>query len=156
MTKTISSEIIKERGSLANIHKAFLKFPEGMDAHFKFYKSILLKDNLPLNRGQIEFLATETSKANQCSYCIHHHQKAFENSKAKIPQDEQLLFRELAESLSQSPWKSSVFKEKFIKNGLSEEKYLHAILIVSYFNMANRLAFANDLELEEDFSLSCH
>jgi len=41
-----------ERGGLAQIHTSFSEFPEGILAHYHFYKSIMLKEELPLSRVQ--------------------------------------------------------------------------------------------------------
>ena len=64
--KEVYSLIEAERGGLAAIHTSFSAFPEGIMAHYQFYKSIMLNDGLPLERADREHLAVEVSKANAC------------------------------------------------------------------------------------------
>ncbi len=45
-----------ERGGLATIHTSFSEFPEGILAHYQFYKSIMLQEGLPLDRADREHL----------------------------------------------------------------------------------------------------
>ena len=37
------------------------------------------------------------------------------------------------------------------EKNVSQTQYQHAVIVVGYFNMVNRIDFAMDLELEEDF-----
>ena len=46
--KDIYKQIEAERGGLDSIHTSFSEFPEGIQAHYYFYKSIMLEDRLPL------------------------------------------------------------------------------------------------------------
>lgn len=147
--------IKKERGEVANIHKAFLEFPEGISAHYEFYKNIILKTELPLSRVQREYLAFKTSEANQCPYCINHHKAAFENQGQDLKTEVKNLFSEFAFTLTKDPWKANLFRDKFNHLGFSEKEWQQAIFIVSYFNFANRLAFAMNLEVEENYKESC-
>ncbi|MBY0517538.1 MAG: carboxymuconolactone decarboxylase family protein [Bacteriovoracaceae bacterium] len=153
----VLNTIIKHRGKVAHIHTSFSDFPEGIEAHFNFYNSLLLNENLPLSRAERELLALETSKANRCSYCISHHEVAFERHDLNgITQIRKILFKELAEMLSHSPWKASILENKFLENGVSSAEWQHAVMVVSYFNFANRCAFAMGIKIEEDFKISCN
>ncbi|MBT3982477.1 MAG: hypothetical protein HOE90_14050 [Bacteriovoracaceae bacterium] len=161
MVKNRVSKIIdrirKERGEVAEIHHAFRDFPEAMEAHFEFYQKIIVGDNLPLERIEREFLAVSTSEANKCPYCIGHHQKALDNiGEIDLPSEKKEIYRKLAQTLSSEPHKSHLLKKEFNSIHQDESAWQHAVFIVSYFNMANRLAFAMDLELEENFHKSCH
>lgn len=156
----ILKKIISERGGLANIYKSFLEFPQGLSAHYEFYKSIMFESDLPLNRLEREFLAVETSKNNECNYCIKHHEEALNQTTQQdkfesIPSNVKVLYSELAFVLTKYPNKSSPLKEKFLKLGFEIEKYQHAVMVVSYFNFSNRCAFAMGTELEEDFQKTC-
>ena len=44
----------------------------------------MLTEDLPLNRTMCEFLAVETSEANQCSYCTNHHKVALDKHFSEI------------------------------------------------------------------------
>jgi len=163
MTEEVSlfDKIKKTRGSVANIHLGFKDFPEGIHAHFDFYRDIMLEENLPLSREHREFLAVKTSRSNECPYCIEHHEAALRHHTSENLNDfneknsQRELLSLLASTLTKEPWKASNLKEKFLQGGFSDSQWQHAIMVVSYFNMANRFAFALNLELEEDFELSC-
>ena len=95
----VFNKIKKERGEVASIYKAFSDFPEGVQAHFQFYKKILLDPDLPLSRLQREYLAFSTSQENQCPYCIGHHREAFQRQSGDLPQQEKDLFKEFSKIL---------------------------------------------------------
>jgi len=150
-------ELIRdERGGVANIHRAFDQFPQGVSAHYFFYRQILLADNLPLDRKEREFLAVKTSEANQCPYCIGHHTAAFESIDTGSIRNQRLVALEkLAYTLTREPWKSGLIKDLFLSSGFTSAQWQHAVMIVSYFNFANRCAHAMSLELEDNFKDSC-
>jgi uncharacterized peroxidase-related enzyme len=147
--------IKSERGEVANIHKVFQDFPEGITAHYEFYKKIILDESLPLSRAHREFLAFKTSETNQCPYCVNHHKAAYENHKEDLNKEIENLLTEFAETMTKSPWKANLFAERFEQHGLSKAEWQQAVFVVGYFNMANRLAFAMNLELEDNFKKSC-
>lgn len=152
----IFDTILAERGGVAEIHSAFKSFPEGVTAHYQFYKQIILSPNLPLVRGDREYLAWKTSEANACPYCIGHHKEAFRASGDLSNKPEQIkALDRLARELTMSPWKAGQGKSAFLKAGYSEAQWCHAVMVVSYFNFANRCAHAMDLELEEGFEATC-
>ena len=151
--------IKKERGGIASIHSAFEKIPDGIEAHYDFYQRIFLDGTLPLSRFEREFLAVETSKNNECSYCIGHHEEALKNQvypgEEEIEKPKREALRTLAGVLTKEPYKACVLKSSFLKAGYGEAEFQHAVFVVSYFNFANRLAHAMELELEEDFKTTC-
>ncbi|RLA64663.1 MAG: hypothetical protein DRQ88_10575 [Epsilonproteobacteria bacterium] len=151
-----TEEIIKKRGALANIHKVFLDFPQGVAGHFALYEKIMLEEDLPLSREIREFIAVEVSKANECPYCITHHSEAYKNFAQKLDRGKAELLREFSQVSSKEPWKASIFIKKFKEAGFSHPQYLHAVMVASYFNMANRLAFSLSLEIEPDFEKLCN
>lgn len=152
----IFKKIYEERGGVAEIHSSFEAFPEGVSAHYQFYKQLILADGLPLSRAEREFLAIKTSEANKCPYCISHHQAALKNfSSAPIASDRALALEILAETLTKSTWKSSTIRQSFLDAGFTESEWQHAVMVVAYFNFANRCAHAMGLELEENFQLTC-
>ena len=153
--QTVLDQILEERGGVAGIHLAFKDFSEGVSAHYEFYKRIMLADGLPLNRVYREYLAMITSQANRCAYCISHHSEAFQNQSENIPQGQIDLLNEFSEILSRDAQRAYEFKDKFLSQSFTAAQWQHAVMIVSYFNFANRLAFAMDLELEPSFHVTC-
>lgn len=155
-TGNIFEKIKKERGGVANIHTAFSKFPIGISAHYDFYKSLILNDDLPLGRAEREFIAYRISEENNCSYCINHHKAAFRTTKIGLDESIQVVLSDFSRVISKEPWKSSLFNEVFLNNGYTEAQFQHAVMVASYFNFVNRCAFAMGLELEEDFEKMCN
>ncbi len=156
----LDNEIFKvikgERGGVANIHSAFSDFLQGVEAHYQFYQKIMLASDLPLSRSDREQLAWLTSQSNQCPYCIHHHQEAYKNTlDESVDAKKNQVLEELAQTLTKEPWKASQLKAEFCSLGFSEAEWQHAVMVVSYFNLANRCAFAMDLDLEEGFEKTC-
>ncbi|MGE3760308.1 MAG: carboxymuconolactone decarboxylase family protein [Pseudobdellovibrionaceae bacterium] len=152
----IFKKIYEERGGVARIHSSFEAFPEGVSAHYQLYKQLILADGLPLSRAEREFLATKTSEANKCPYCIGHHQAALKNfTSDPIASDRALALEILAETLTKNMWKTSLMRKSFLAAGFNESEWQHAIMVVAYFNFANRCAHAMGLELEENFQLTC-
>ncbi|WP_419168259.1 carboxymuconolactone decarboxylase family protein [Halobacteriovorax sp.] len=154
----IFEKIKYERNGVANVHQAFSSFEIGVEAHYEFYKKIILADDLPLSRAEREVLAVETSRLNQCPYCIHHHQSALEKviETEKIGHSKLNVLKSLATELTQTPWKSSCLKKTFFKVGFGEEEWLHALMIVSYFNFVNRCVHGAGVELEDEFLHLCN
>lgn len=153
--KEVYSLIEAERGGLAAIHTSFSAFPEGIMAHYQFYKSIMLQDGLPLERADREYLAVEVSKANACPYCIAHHTEALKNTETKVVKHRSQALASLADTLTRAPWKTSVLHSEFLGNGFSEAQWQHAIMVVSYFNFVNRCAHARGLEIESNYASTC-
>lgn len=157
---SIWEKIKAERGGIAQIHEVFHDYLDGVEAHYDFYKRVVIsQDNeQTLSRLEREYLAYKVSEYNQCPYCYKHHKSAFENieviSNQKIEPQKLELLDQLAQSLTLSPWKTAQLKKRFMSI-FSEVKWKHAVMVAGYFNMANRLAFAMDIELEENFTQTC-
>lgn len=153
--KQVLNQIRSERGGLAAIHLAFSDFPAGIKAHYDFYKALMLVDDIPLSRAERELLAVATSKANQCPYCIIHHEEALKANLSTISPARAQALVELAEGLTSAPWRSSSIRQTFLESGFSSSQWQHAVMVVSYFNFANRCAHAMGLEVEPDFEKTC-
>lgn len=154
---TIFDIIKKDRGDIANIHKSFESFMPMVEGHYQFYQKIMLGETLPLSRQMREYLAVWTSQENECPYCINHHKAALNYHYSEtLPIDKSNYYRSLVKCICHEPWKASVFKTQAMGLGISEAEYAHAVAVISYFNMANRLVFAMDIELEENYHRSCH
>jgi uncharacterized peroxidase-related enzyme len=152
----IFETIRRERNGVAGIHTAFSSFPEGIAAHYEFYKKIILAADLPLARAEREYLAWMTSEANSCPYCIGHHKAAFRAAEgSSFSSDKTEILGALARELTVNPWKASQLRTIFLAAGYSDAQWGHAVMVVGYFNFANRCAHAMDLELETNFEATC-
>lgn len=150
----VYADILSERNDVAEIHQAYASFPQGMQAHYQFYKKVILSQFGPLQRGEREYLAVKTSEFNACRYCIEHHSEALRKFEVPLNLERMKFYEDLVEVITITPWKASPFKERALEVGLSEAEYSHAVMIISYFNMANRLAFAQGIKLEENFKIT--
>ncbi len=146
--------ISESRGMVANIHTAFMEYPDGVLAHYRFYTSVMLNDG-PLPRAVRECIAKEVSIANRCEYCFHHHSAALSHHlSGELPEIELEYLKKFAEIITKHPQRASELKPSFPYD--TEGAWEHAIIIASYFNMANRMASSMEINIEEDFQISCH
>lgn len=61
-------ELYESMGNrVANILKVHSLFPESMETHLQYYKTIMFKKS-PLSRAQREMIATTVSAVNHCHY----------------------------------------------------------------------------------------
>lgn len=157
------SEILKlisaERGGVADIHSAFKDFPQGLWAHYQFYKQIMLDEPLPLARTEREYLAMEVSQANTCPYCIAHHTEAYKdahgNSGVELAEVKKNALLEAAKTLTLKPYAAANIEENFKRAGFTSAQWQHAVMVISYFNFANRCAHAMGLQVEANFEETC-
>ncbi len=135
--------------------------------HMDLYETLMFKDGR-LNRSDREMIGVVVSKANECPYCVSHHQQAlnFVSSKNKDMEmvaidyklanltDKQLAICVYAEKLTKTPYK---MVEKDVENLRSQQIDDQGIFeinqIVAYFNYVNRIVFGLGVELEEQFNL---
>ena len=115
----------------------------------------MLDENLPLGRGEREYLAVLTSELNSCPYCIQHHKEAFLNHEGSIDAKKADFFKKVAKLITREPWKAGQLKKEAHLYNVSEAEYAHAVMVVSYFNMANRMVFAQNVQLEKNFKKTC-
>jgi alkylhydroperoxidase family enzyme len=54
-------------GKVANIIKVHSLFPDSMESHLQYYKTIMFKKS-PLTRAEREMIATVVSSVNKCHY----------------------------------------------------------------------------------------
>lgn len=155
----ILNVISAERGGIAEIHTAFKDFPQGLWAHYQFYKQIMLAEPLPLSRIEREYLAMEVSLANTCPYCIAHHTEAYKeaakNFGGEIADVKKAALLEAAKTLTLKSYASASVAAKFLSAGFSAAQWQHAVMVVSYFNFANRCAHAMGLQVETNFEETC-
>lgn len=115
----------------------------------------MLAESLPLSRLEREFLAMTVSEANTCPYCIGHHTEAFKNTDGEIESNKKAALKEAAIALTLKPHTASAFASRFLAAGFSPAAWQHAVMVISYFNFANRCAHAMGLELETNFEATC-
>jgi len=149
------NKIKLKRNEVASIHQEFSSFPEGIEAHFDFYEKIILAEGLPLSRSEREYLAVLSSEENSCQYCIEHHKEALIKYDLNLEERRISFYKHLVAILSKEPWKSTTLKSRALEVGLNEAEYSHAVMVIGYFNMANRLVFGLDIQLEDDFKETC-
>jgi len=151
----IFDKIEKERGGLAAIHSEFSEFEDGVDGHYYLYKKIMLNENLPLPREEREYIAYKVSLSNECPYCISHHKKALDNNFLEIPLDLREFYDEFAQVICTGPWKTCLLKKRYLDLKGKDACWQHLVMVASYYNMANRIAFAMELELESTYEDTC-
>lgn len=155
---------VKDRGALANIHAVTSLNPGILSAHLDLYEKVHFADS-PLSRRERELVATVVSRTNECAYCVAHHADAFGRHasepglQALVATDyqmaKQLSPRERAlcdhaTKLTMDP--GSIQKadlDILRKVGLDDRAILDLTLVVSYFNLANRIASGLGLTAED-------
>jgi len=162
--RAIYDGLIKARGKLAAVHQIQSLNPKALIAHMDLYKAIMFNRS-PLKRYQQEMIAVVVSAANQCRYCIRHHQEALnfywkdvdrtdrlvaDRTQAGLsPQD--LGLCAFAESLTRYPGKASQEDTDRLRElGLEDRTILDATQVVAYFNFVNRLVQGLGVELDEE------
>lgn len=166
----IYNEINKERGGVAEIHRALSLRPDLMKAHFDFYRSVMLSEQSSLSKKERELLAVTVSLYNGSGYCAAHHGKALEacggdplrlsyhrpiSSGQGIDLREQAIV-EFSRKLAIKPTTTDDKDiEKLRMVGFSDKEILEIILIISYFCCANRFVLALDVGLEKDYEKTC-
>ena len=151
--RTIYDGLIKARGKLAAVHQIQSLNPKALIAHMDLYKAVMFNRS-PLKRYQQEMIAVVVSAANQCQYCIRHHQEALnfywkddtrteqlvgDRTQAGLD-DQDLGLCTFAEALTLHPGKASEADTDRLRNlGLDDRAILDATQVVAYFNFVNRL-----------------
>lgn len=75
--KEIYSQLEKQRGQIAEVHKIQSLRPESIVKHMDLYMEIMYSKS-KLSRAQREMMAVVVSKTNNCNYCIEHHASALQ------------------------------------------------------------------------------
>jgi len=153
---SIYKMIESKRGGVANIHRAFEAFPEAIEAHFKYYDSIMLAEKLPLSRAEREWIGFQTSFQNECSYCVTHHKKTYEVfSRSDIPEKRKEALMKLIIDMTKEPTKGNRAYLNLLNEGFTKAEAQHAVTLAAYFNFVTRCAHALGVELEEDYITTC-
>ncbi|MBI4546528.1 MAG: peroxidase-related enzyme [Ignavibacteriae bacterium] len=145
-----------------NILKIHSLLPHTLKPHVDLYRTVMFGKG-PLTRRQREMIATVVSKANSCTYCVHHHSdallrvtkdKPFTSSirndyRTAAMSDAERAMLHYSEELTRNPTQDFSQRVHDLKNhGFSEEAILHMTLIIGYFNFVNRIAIGLGVELE--------
>jgi uncharacterized peroxidase-related enzyme len=159
----IYDHLITTRGKLADVHMIQSLNPATVLSHMNLYKDIMFGHS-PLKRYQREMISVVVSVANQCEYCIKHHQEALNHywknesrieALIRTSQDSQLSEEDkalcnYARELTLQPELSTQQKTNTLREaGLDDRAILDATLVISYFNFVNRMVLALGLEINE-------
>jgi uncharacterized peroxidase-related enzyme len=163
--KEIYDQLRESRGKVAEVHKIQGLNPESIVKHMELYMTVMYGRS-PLKRVQREMMAVVVSKANGCRYCQVHHSEAVNHYWKDKEKTAQL--RENYTRLNLSPIDRALcdFARELTKNpqaaeqedytaplkaaGLSDRAILDATLVVSYFNLVNRIVLGLGVQLEAD------
>ena len=163
-------ELVKgARGGVAHIWQAMGHHAPLIPAHLAIYQATMF-DEWALNRRQCELLATAASGVNECRYCAMHHGAPLERE-GQSPEEVQALkinpmtaplqnpgdsaLRDLAVKLTATPAGDlSPEMSRLAELGFTEAQRAHAVMVVAYFNMMNRIANGLAVPLEPDFAVT--
>jgi uncharacterized peroxidase-related enzyme len=162
--REIYDGLIKGRGKLAAVHQIQSLNPQALIAHMELYKAVMFNRS-PLKRYQQEMIAVVVSAANQCRYCIRHHQEALnfywkdeartqylvtDRTQADLSDRDEGLCA-FAEALTRHPGQASEADTQRLRDlGLEDRAILDATQVVAYFNFVNRLVQGLGVELSEE------
>lgn len=155
------------RGGVAHIWQALGHHAPMIPAHLAIYQATMF-DGWALDRRQCELLATAASGVNECLYCSMHHGAPLARE-GQSPEEVIALKANPAEALLQNPLDSGLrdLAVKLTKTpsadltaemaclaelGFSEAQRAHAVMVVAYYNMMNRIANGLAVPLEPDFA----
>ena len=155
------------RGGVAHIWQAMGHHGPLIPAHLAIYQATMF-DGWALDRRQCELLGTAVSGVNQCRYCAMHHGAPLEREGQAPEEVEALKFdpanallkdsgdaalRDLAVKLTSTP-SADLTPEmaRLAELGFTEAQRAHAVLVVAYYNMMNRIANGLAVPLEPDFA----
>jgi uncharacterized peroxidase-related enzyme len=75
--KEIYSQLEKQRGQIAEVHKIQSLRPESIVKHMDLYMEIMYSKS-EFSRAQREMMAVVVSKTNNRNYCIEYHASALQ------------------------------------------------------------------------------
>jgi len=160
--KEVYEEVLKKRGTIADVYKVQSLNPASIIHHMELYLGIMFGKS-PLRRYQREMIAVIVSANNQCEYCQTYHGIALNNFWKDEPKVQQLrtdytkvalsevdqLLCELAKNLTLNPGHANeAALEPLKKAGLEDRAILDATLVIAYFNFANRLVMGLGVSLD--------
>lgn len=149
---------------VANVLKVHSIRPDVLKIHMDLYETLMFAKG-QLSRSDREMIGVVVSKANECPYCVSHHQQAlnFVSNKDKNMEmiaidyaqanltNKQIAMCDYAKKLTQTPYKM-VEKdvERLREHSIDDQGIFEINQIVAYFNYVNRIVFGLGVELEEN------
>lgn len=156
-----------ERGGIAHIWQAMGHHAPLIPAHLAIYQATMF-DGWALDRRQCELLATVASGVNGCQYCAMHHGAPLERegqnptevrslkskpAEAFLDDPKDSALRDLAVMLTRDPASDLTLEmTRLAECGFNEAQRAHAVFVVAYYNMMNRIANGLAIPLEPDFA----
>lgn len=162
--RRIYDSLVQARGKLAAVHQIQSLNPAALLAHMELYKAVMFSRS-PLKRYQQEMMAVIVSSANQCRYCVRHHQEALRFYWKDEERLERLLHSREAAGLTEADLGLCWYAEALTLNpgditqeeiehlrslGFDDRAILDATQVIAYFNFVNRLVSALGVEVTED------
>jgi uncharacterized peroxidase-related enzyme len=163
--KVVYDDLIRKRGKLADVHTIQSLRPESIVKHMDLYLEIMFSPT-ELSRAEREMIAVVVSVANECAYCLNHHETALRHyvkDEHKIKSiSNPSLFHELpsreealchfARQLTLHPQmhENNDFTTDLKKQNLTDAAILDAVLIIAYFNFVNRIVLSLGLGVHAD------
>lgn len=162
--KAAYDQISGARGKLAEVHKIQSLNPGALLAHMELYKQVMFARS-PLKRYQREMVAVIVSQANNCDYCIHHHQEALlfywkkqervdkllDSPESAGLEQEDIALCTYARHLTLSPAEAS---QEAIRNlrdaGWEDRAILDVTQVAAYFNFVNRMVLGLGVAFNEE------
>ncbi|REL38801.1 peroxidase [Rhodohalobacter sp. SW132] len=158
--REVYDQVVSDRGKLAEVHKIQSLNPDALLTHMEFYLTVMFGKS-PLKRYQREMMAVVVSLANECQYCIEHHEQALmaywkdEKRISALKNDfreaelseKDLLLCKLAEKLTVKPGSGFTKNVAELKqHHFDDRAVLDAVQVIAYFNFVNRMVLALDVE----------
>ena len=162
--KNIYDSLEKARGKIAEIHKIQSLNPEALTAHMDLYMAVMFGKS-PLKRYQREMMGVVVSAANNCEYCINHHEQALLSYWKDEEKTNLLIADRKSLSISEADHKLCDLADLLTKNilssyqkeiqelmdiGLSDRAVLDAVQVISYFNFVNRMVLGLGVSFSEE------
>lgn len=164
--KEIYESLIESRGKLAEVHKIHSLNPDVLVAHMELYLSIMFGKS-PLRRYQREMIGVVVSAANECDYCVNHHEQALlaywkNEERTKMLSDPgnrknaelsecEFLLCQYADQLTKAPAKDTTsLIQEIRKSGLTDRAILDATQVIAYFNFVNRMVLGLGVSFTEE------
>jgi len=162
--QAVYDQITGARGKLAEVHKIQSLNPAALLAHMELYKQVMFARS-PLKRHQREMVGVIVSQANECLYCIRHHQEAllfYWKNEKRVAQllespstaelnTADLALCEYARKLTLTPAKSPPEAiQKLRDAGWEDRAILDATQVIGYFNFVNRMVLGLGVAFTEE------
>ncbi len=149
---------------VANVLKAHSLSPETLEAHMRLYETVMFNEGA-LSRTHREMIGVVVSKANECPYCVTHHNDAL----LLISRDKERLARiaedyenadlttlekricDYAVKLTKTPYKMMEEDIQGLRDaGLDDLGIFEVNQTTAYYCYVNRIVSGLGVELETD------